>query len=274
MALFGLLLGTAAHAQGLPRESLVPGGIAIVPLAPDSESAPVAHFDGHRVMVARHDGRWEAVIGLPLDLAPGPQAVTVSDGPGKQREFPFTVHAKEYAEQHITLKNRRMVEPNAEDLARIARDQAIIRHAFAAWTDEPVSSLSFRMPARGRISSVFGLRRFFNGEPRQPHSGIDIAAPLGAPVVAPFAGTVIETGDYFFNGNTIFIDHGQGLISMFNHLSRILVTRGMHVKQGEKIGEVGKTGRVTGPHLHWTVSLNDSRVDPMLFLTRGKPSAK
>ena len=272
--LFGLLLGATAHAQGLPRESLVPGGIAIVPIAPVSEPAPVAHFDGRRVMVARHDSQWEAVIGLPLSLTPGPRTVTTSDDHGKTRDYSFAVHAKEYAAQHITLKNKRMVEPNAEDLARITRDQEIIRHAFATWTDEPVSSLQFRMPARGRISSVFGLRRFFNGEPRQPHSGIDIAAPLGAAVVAPFAGTVIETGDYFFNGNTIFIDHGQGLISMFNHLSRILVTRGTHVRQGQKIGEVGRTGRVTGPHLHWTVSLNDSRVDPMLFLPGKKRSAK
>jgi len=272
-ALFGLLLGTAAHAQGLPRESPVPGGIAILPIAPDSEPAPVAHFDGHRVMVARREGHWEAVIGLPLALTPGPQNVSVKNGAGETRDYAFTVRTKEYAAQHITLKNKRMVEPNAKDLARITREQEIIRHAFATWTDEPVSSLSFRMPARGRISSVFGLRRFFNGEPRQPHSGIDIAAPLGAPVVAPFAGTVIETGEYFFNGNTIFIDHGQGLISMFNHLSRILVTRGMRVKQGQKIGEVGRTGRVTGPHLHWSVSLNDSRVDPMLFLP-GKRSPK
>jgi len=193
-------------------------------------------------------------------------SVTVSDGAGNTREFSFTVHAKEYAAQHITLKNKRMVEPTAEDLARINREQEIIRNAFATWTDEPVSTLTFRAPARGRISSVFGLRRFFNDEPRQPHSGIDIAAPLGAPVVAPFAGTVIEIGEYFFNGKTVFIDHGQGLVSMFNHLSRILVTRGTRVRQGQKIGEVGKTGRVTGPHLHWTVSLNDSRVDPTLFL--------
>ncbi|MHB8533911.1 MAG: peptidoglycan DD-metalloendopeptidase family protein [Sulfuricaulis sp.] len=270
-ALFGLLLGGAAHAQGLPRENPVPGGIALLPLAPDSEPVPVVHFDGHRVMVARHNGRWEAVIGLPLTLTPGPQTVAVNTGRGANRDYSITVQAKEYAAQHITLKNKRMVEPNAEDLARITREQEIIRRAFATWTDEPLSSLSFRMPARGRISSVFGLRRFFNNEPRQPHSGIDIAAPLGAPIVAPFAGTVIEIGEYFFNGKTIFIDHGQGLISMFNHLSRILVTRGMHVKPGQKIGEVGKTGRVTGPHLHWTVSLNDSRVDPMLFLPGKKP---
>ena len=144
--------------------------------------------------------------------------------------------------------------------------QEIIRQAFATWTDLSLKSLQFSLPVRGRISSVFGLRRFFNNEPRQPHSGIDIAGPVGTPVTAPLAGTVVEIGEYFFNGKTVFIDHGQGLISMFNHLSRIQVERGARVNTGEKIGEIGMTGRVTGPHLHWTVSLNNSRVDPALFL--------
>lgn len=266
--LLGLLLGATTQAQELPRESPVPGGIAIVPLTSDSQPEPVVHFAGDRVMVVRHDGRWLALVGLPLTLEPGPQVVTASDGRSATREYPFTVKPKKYAEQHLTLKNQRMVEPTGEDLARIVREQAIIRHAFAAWTEQPVPSLRFRLPAQGRLSSVFGLRRFFNNEPRQPHSGIDIAAPVGAPVIAPLAGTVIETGEFFFNGKTLFMDHGEGLISMFNHLSRITVERGARVEQGRKIGEVGKTGRVTGPHLHWTVSLNNSRVDPELFLSR------
>ena len=264
--LFSLLFGAIAQAQELPRASPVPGGIAIVPIAPDSEPAPLVRFDGNRVMVVRHGGQWEAVVGLPLTLVPGPQVITAGGSQDQTREYPFTVQSKEYAEQHLTLKNKRMVEPNEQDLARINRDEEIIRRAFATWTDRPVSSLQFRLPVKGRISSVFGLRRFFNNEPRQPHSGIDIAAPKGTPVVAPFAGTVLETGEYFFNGRTLFIDHGQGLISMFNHLSRITVEPGTHVNQGQKIGEVGMTGRVTGPHLHWTVSLNDSRVNPELFL--------
>ncbi len=265
-ALLGMLLGAAAQAQELPRESPVPGGVAVVPLAPDTEPAPTAHFADNRVMVVRRDGRWQAVVGLPLTLTPGTQVVTASIGPGKIMEYPFTVQPKEYAVQRLTVKDKRMVEPTEEDLARIAREQEIIRHVFTIWTEQPLSSLRFRLPLRGSISSVFGLQRFFNNEPRQPHSGIDIAAPIGATVVAPFAGVVVETGEYFFNGKTVFIDHGQGLISMFNHFSHITVKPGTHVKQGEKVGEVGMSGRVTGPHLHWTVSLNNSRVDPELFL--------
>lgn len=269
-ALLGMLLGAAAQAQELPRASPVPGGIAIVPLAPENEPTPTAHFDGNRVMVARRDGRWQAVVGLPLTLTPGTQVVTAGTGQGKIVEYPFTVQAKEYAVQRLTIKNKRMVEPTAEDLARIARETEIIRHVFTIWTEQPASSLRFRLPLRGSISSVFGLQRFFNNEPRQPHSGIDIAGPVGATVVAPFAGEVVETGEYFFNGKTVFIDHGQGLISMFNHFSRITVKSGTRVKEGEKIGEVGMSGRVTGPHLHWSVSLNNSRVDPELFLPEEK----
>jgi murein DD-endopeptidase MepM/ murein hydrolase activator NlpD len=273
-ALLGLLLAAGAPAQELPRAEPVPGGIAIVPVGPASEPAPVVHFAGERVLLIRHDGRWEAVVGLPLDLAPGRQTLTVRNGREAAREYPFIVHPKEYAAQHLTLKNKRMVEPTAEDLVRIEHDQEIIRRAFATWTEEPLTSLRCLLPVHGRISSVFGLRRYFNNEPRQPHSGLDIAAPAGTPVRAPLAGTVITTGEFFFNGNTVFLDHGQGLISMFNHLSRILVKPGERLVQGQILGEVGMTGRVTGPHLHWTVSLNNSRVDPELFLPPDKTARK
>jgi len=266
--LAALFLNTSIFAQTLPQASPVPGGIAIVPVAPIEEPAPVVHFDMRRVMLTSHQNQWMAVIGLPLSLEPGSYVIQVAHQSGKKEELPFLVQNKIYSEQHLTLSNKRMVDPTPEDEQRILREQKNIQDIFAMWTDRPLDNLELQLPVRGRISSTFGLRRFFNGAPRQPHSGIDIAGPIGTAVLAPLAGVVTEIGDYFFNGKTIFIDHGQGLISMLNHLSRVSVERGATVNAGQKIGEVGKTGRVTGPHLHWSLSLNNCRIDPMLFLPR------
>ncbi len=264
LALLWLAVSGSALAAGLPQSNPVPGGIAIVPLAADGETAPRVSFNGERAMVVRENGRWHAVVGLPLDLAPGEHRVQ----PDGATAVAFTVLPKEYTAQYITLKDKRMVEPGPKELQRIEREGKIIRQAFHAWSEIPDPPLTFDLPARGRLSSPFGLRRFFNNQPRQPHSGLDIAAATGTPIVAPVPGTVIETGNYFFNGKTVFIDHGQGLVTMYNHLSRISVKKGQRVGRGKKIGEIGSTGRVTGPHLHWTVSLNNARVDPALFLSR------
>jgi len=249
----------------LLQPSPVPGGIAIIAIAPESTPAPVVRFQNQRVLVLRSNGMWQAVVGLPLSLDAGEQHLDISDR-AATRTLAFQVLPKHYDTQYLTLANKRQVNPTPNDLIRIAREQELSRQAFATWSELLADDLRFDLPAHGRFSSTFGLRRFFNNEARQPHSGLDIAAPEGTPVLAPAAGTVIETGKYFFNGNTVFIDHGQGLISMYNHLSRISVKKGARVARAQRIGAVGKTGRVTGAHLHWTVSLNNARVDPMLFL--------
>jgi murein DD-endopeptidase MepM/ murein hydrolase activator NlpD len=137
---------------------------------------------------------------------------------------------------------------------------------MSRWTDEQPETLRMQQPIPGVRSSSFGMRRIFNGESRNPHSGMDIAAPVGTPVRVPLAGTVIDTGNYFFNGNTVFVDHGRGMISMYCHLSAIDVKPGERVAVGTTLGAVGMTGRVTGPHLHWGLSLNRAWVDPELFV--------
>ena len=263
--LVGLLCSTAAMAQ-LPHPSPVPGGIAILAVGPAGLPAPTVYFQGNRVLVMRHTDHWRAIVGLPLDLAAGEHTITTTDAQGATRNLSFVVQAKEYQAQYLTLGNKRQVNPNAKDMQRIRKDQAVMVNAFTTWSPQENINLSFDLPVKGRLSSPFGLRRFFNNEARQPHSGLDIAAPQGTPILAPANGTILATGNYFFNGNTVFMDHGQGLISMYNHLNKINVHPGQAVLRGDKIGEVGRTGRVTGPHLHWSISLNNSRVDPLLLL--------
>jgi murein DD-endopeptidase MepM/ murein hydrolase activator NlpD len=258
------LVALPVLALELPREERVPGGVAVIPIG-KYDTAPLSRFGDRRVSVIPCADQWCAVIGLSLGLEPGEQIVSVQAG-AKTGDIRFTVQAKEYEVQRLILKDKRMVEPGAEDLKRIARDQEVLMRVFATWTDAP-PVLHFALPVPGPLTGRFGVKRYFNDQLRAPHSGIDIGAPEGTAVVAPAPGVVVETGNYFFNGNTVFLDHGQGLISMYNHLRMITVKPGIRVQTGEKIGEVGRTGRVTGAHLHWTVSLNNARVDPMLFLT-------
>ncbi|MDP1707943.1 MAG: peptidoglycan DD-metalloendopeptidase family protein [Gammaproteobacteria bacterium] len=270
-----VLLILPLPALGLPQAEPVPGGIAILPLAAgSSDRAPQVSFNGVRVLVVREGGQWQAVVGLPLDTPAGEYSVRVQQG-SKAQTLPFQVRDKAYATQHLTLKDKRKVEPTAEDLVRIQHETAEIKAALAHWSEAASVETTFTLPVDGRSSSSFGLRRYFNGQPRKPHSGLDIAATQGTPVAAPAAGTVISTGDYFFNGNTVFIDHGQGLVTMYCHLLRIDVQPGQQLGHGEALGTVGMSGRATGPHLHWGVSLNQAMVDPALFLapTTPHPSA-
>jgi murein DD-endopeptidase MepM/ murein hydrolase activator NlpD len=233
----------------------------------ETSAPPQVHYEGNRVLVLGRDQHWVAIVGIPLEAQPGVHTVQLRRGSQPPTPVTFTVYDKEYAVQHITLKNQRMVNPTDEDLQRIAKEKARIEAAFARWSDAGPSDLIFIQPVAGEFSSPFGLRRFFNNQPRKPHSGLDIAASQGTPVHAPMAGQVIDTGNYFFNGNTVFLDHGQGLITMYCHLDRIDVKPGQEVARGHIIGAVGMTGRVTGPHLHWSVSLNRTVVDPMLLLS-------
>jgi len=264
----GLALAAVSASQGdLPLTAPVPGGVAIVCVGQAPSPAPHVVFDGQRVLVARVGDVWHAVVGLPLALRPGAHELSVLDGERSARTIRFEVGTRKYETQHVTIADRRKVEPEPEDLRRIARDQESLVRAFSTFSDSAPEGFAFDLPSTGRVSGGFGLRRFFNNEPRLPHSGLDIAAPEGTPIAAPAAGSVLETGDYFFYGRTVVLDHGQGMITMYNHLSRIDVTKGARVARGEKIGAVGRTGRVTGPHLHWSVSLNNARVDPALFLS-------
>lgn len=278
LAAAALCLGWPARGQAAAGyisrklDARVPGGVAVLGLG-DAESAPEVTYLDRRVLVVREEGKqWIAVVGIPLSVKPGQEHIQVKDAAG-QRKVAFTVGAKEYVAQHITLKNRRQVDPNPDDLKRIERELAEQLAAYARYRAgvTPSNLLLDRPVDGGRLSSPFGLRRFFNGQERNPHSGLDFAVPAGTPIKAPAAGVVVLVGDYFFNGKTVFLDHGQGLVSMFCHMSAIDVKVGDEVPRGGVVGKVGATGRATGPHLHWNVSLNDARIDPAIFIGVFKP---
>lgn len=262
-----LALAVATPLSALPRSAPVPGGVALVPLGPAGQDAvaPAARFAGKRVMVVRDGDTWIAVVGIPLATPPGLQQLEVVAGE-PSGAVSFEVQPKAYAEQRLRIANQRMVDPSPADLARIGQETPRIRAALGTWSDASRVELAFRAPVQAPVSSVFGLRRFFNDAERNPHSGLDLAAADGTPVQSPAAGVVLDVGEFFFNGNTVFIDHGRGLVTMYCHLSRIDVAPGTPIAAGEVLGAVGATGRVTAAHLHWGVALNGTMVDPTLFL--------
>ncbi len=267
--LLALLVTTPAAA--LPQHQSVPGGVAVIELPATGDARPRVSFNDRPVMVVAEDDRWFAVVGLPLSMAPGPASLSIGDPDGPALALTFIIAKIDYPEQRLTISNKRQVDPTAEDLIRIAGDRREMYRAFRSWDEKPVAT-AFRLPAIGPRSSSFGLKRFFNGQPRSPHSGVDIAAADKSDVVAPAAGVVVATGDYFFNGNTVLIHHGQGLVTMYCHMSEISVQDGDRLAAGDLIGKIGQTGRVTGPHLHWSISLNQVRVNPELFLVEPIPA--
>lgn len=258
------LCPTPASSFDLPHENAVPGGVKIIRLDEAGSALPYVDADGHRALVIRDGASWVAVIGIALSAPLGEEQITVRGTDGRH-EISFAVGAKQYASQSLKVAPRQ-VNLSKADLARVSEERVRIEHALAHFSEPPPDSLILAQPVPGPRSSSFGLRRIFNGESRNPHSGMDIAAPAGTPVLVPIAGTVVDTGGYFFNGNTVFIDHGRGLISMYCHLSAIDVKPGQRLAAGTRIGAVGMTGRATGPHLHWGLSLNHVWVDPELFV--------
>lgn len=251
------------YAYEFPIESNVPGGVVIIPIK--TENKPEVFFYDKKVMVIGENKNWNAIVGIPLKIELGEHKLKViNDGIGAN--YLFDVVNKDYEKQYITVKNKRHVNPNDEDMLRISKERKLISKAKASWREIDNVPLKFIKPARGPYSSSFGLRRFFNKQPRNPHSGLDIAAEKGTPIIAPAAGVVINTGDYFFNGKTIFLDHGQGLITMYCHMEEISIEEGDFVNVNDMLGTVGSSGRVTGAHLHWSVILNNTTVEPLLFL--------
>lgn len=265
---FSLIGATANSAEkqiGPFTHKAIPGGIAIVETGVSTDQkAPIVKLGNRQIAVVEENGEWQAVVGIALSTKPGMHQLKINAA-NSSRTIEFSVDNFAYEEQRIVIKDKRKVNPAPLDMKRIKKENKRIGEVKAYRYKELLSG-KFQLPLKGILTSPFGLRRFFNDQPRRPHGGIDIAADTGTPVYAPATGLVVETGDYFFNGNCIFLEHGLGLQTFYAHLSKVHVKAGDRVNAGDLIGEVGATGRVTGPHLHWSVGLNGTWIDPNLLL--------
>jgi len=254
-----------AGAMTIPRASAVPGGVAKIALGA-SEQPPRVRLESDRVLVMREGDEWVALVGIALAAKPGSKLrVQAEHAGGRRQRFEIDVAPKAYGSQNLTVPPDQ-VDLSAQDLARYERERAHLDDVLRTFTDSPPATLAMLQPAEGQRLSTFGIRRYFNDQARNPHAGMDIAAPAGTPVIAANAGRVIDTGDYFFLGRTVVLDHGQGLLSLYAHLEASDTSVAQPVSAGTLIGKVGATGRVTGPHLHFSVYLNAVAVDPAIFL--------
>lgn len=256
-----LILLTVTMPLLATEQSLRPGGIVILEVGSIESAPPDVSMNEKPLLVMPRGDQWVAVAGVALDTEPGIITILVEG-----EESVVEISAHHYREQRLTVENKSFVEQNQEQLDRIWSERKIIDAVLTSFSDRPLSSVSLRAPVPGAQSDSFGYRRFFNDQPRSPHKGMDISAGSGQPIVAPRDGTVAATGDYFFNGNTVLLDHGQGFITMYCHMSQIAVEEGQEVVAGDALGAVGATGRVTGPHLHFGTYLNGTAVDPAIFL--------
>lgn len=244
-----------------PQTSSVPGGLIAIEV--NAKQPPKAQFEQKPLLVeALSPGRYRVWLGLGLHLAPGRHSWQLNGQPQW-----FEIQPKSYPEQHLKIANQSQVNPDPKQLERIQREQQQLKAAFARFSPT-TASLDWQWPVQGPAGGAFGLKRFFNGEARAPHSGIDVKAKTGTPIQAVAPGQVVLAQDLFFNGQTVVIDHGQGLLSLYCHLSAIEVKTGQQLKAGDQLGKVGQTGRATGPHLHFSVSLNGVRIDPALWLPK------
>lgn len=248
----------AAHELRLDGP-LIQGGLVIGTTEPDA----VVRFDGRQIRVS---AQGVFLIGFGRDEL-GPLMLEVRHGDGGVTTRRLVIEPRDYQLQRIDGLPAKMVNPGAEALARIHREGAMIAAVRAMDSPEPLFAGGFVWPAHGPISGVYGSQRILNGEPKRPHFGVDVAAPAGAPVTAPADGVIaLAEDDLYYTGGTVMIDHGHGLTSVYSHMSAVTVRLGQRVSQGDIIGRVGATGRVTGAHLDWRINLFKTRLDPALLV--------
>lgn len=267
--------------DNLPINRPVPGGLAILPLDLNNIERPIVFFEQKQVLVVKYKStsiqpqqpqlvNWIALVAIPMNIKPGLHKIRIylqdptNSNLDADLEKTFIISAMRYPVEKLKLKPN-LVNPSYGEQVRINKEKDLITKAYQ-YRSNQIPNLILRKPVDGRKSSPFGLQRILNGQHKGFHSGMDLKAPIGTPIYAASSGKIILTGDFFYIGSAVFIDHGQGLITNYSHLDTINVTEGQQVDSDTIIGTVGTTGRSTGPHLHWAVSLNDVRIDPELFL--------
>ena len=249
-----------------------PGEVVVLEVRPSENPATLsATAFGNSLRFFRTSSEiWVALLGIDLTTEPGSYDVlvraTARDGEVTRQSYTLSVGQKDFPTRRLNV-DPSFVSPPASVIERIQREARQLDEIFTTVTDERLWSGGFLRPVPGDSTSSFGRRSVFNGQPRSPHSGTDFRGAEGTPIKAPNAGIVVLAADLYFSGNVVILDHGWGLYSYFAHLSSIAVDEGVQVEQGDVVGDVGATGRVTGPHLHWTVRLNDARVDPLSLMT-------
>ncbi len=258
--------------------ALQPGELVVLTIAAATTTTgtPVVHALGRRVpIVPDGDRRWRALVGIDLTVKPGAYSAsaTIRDGDTTlTARHSLPIAAKTFETRTLRV-NPAFVEPPASEHARIQREAAKLRQLWTMSASSAQWSGAFLRPVPDPANSRFGSRSIFNGRLRSPHTGADFSSAAGTPVKAPNAGLVVLAESLYFSGNTVVIDHGLGLFSLFAHLSSLDVREGVPVEAGATVGRVGATGRVTGPHLHWAMRVGSARIDPLsLLAVLGGPS--
>lgn len=260
LILFFYLLGSSVNGQALELDgSLVQGGMLLGKTTPGSRVV----LDGQPVKLSR-DGRF--VIGFDRDAA-ATASLTVEYANGEAKTRQLAIKPRNYNIQRIDGIAESIMNPSEEKLKRIRSEAAMVRAARDQKLDRMDFTAEFQWPLIGPISGVFGSQRVYNGVPKRPHYGVDVAAPVGTPVTTPAPGVVtLVHQDMFYSGGTLIIDHGHGLSSTMIHLSKVLVDVGDEVVPGDIVAQVGAGGRATGPHLDWRMNWNKARIDPQLLV--------
>lgn len=251
-----------------PMTPLQPGSVLLLTIASDAPAPAV------RVRAFNRDLSpfpvdaltWQVLVGIDLDVKPGTYRVEIEAGPPETRTaYALSVKPRRFPTRTLRV-NPDLVNPPPHERERVAREAQAIRRLWDAPASAGLWEGPFVRPVPDEANSSFGTRSIYNGEPRSPHGGTDFLSPAGRPITAPNAGRVVLAGSLYFTGGTVVLDHGLGVLSLFAHLSAMTVREGDVVGAGDVLGEVGATGRVTGPHLHWAVRIAGARVDPLSLL--------